>query len=311
MIRRSFTTGIKKLSEPRIKQCSKKGKLISLVPLLRNQNTVTIYIKGFLSRGESQFDFATWRSAHLSRINWESGCMAYKWQNKSFATHFDHVLPKSMRKHIPSFNRDNNSIIIPLPIFSLMHSSYHLFYRFYKVKKYMNPWMFALFGAQDIGLIASRIYFQYQKANQNARYHAPLFTEEIRKLKSNNPNLKIKVIAHSLGCKLALRAVDRYEELIDELHLLAPAITESEIIEIMQHHNNQFPVKKLRIYYSNDDLILHLFHLIQDSPAIGSYGLSPSILETHSNMKQCDVSEHLEGFNKHKSYSWVFPKFVR
>lgn len=287
------------------------GRLIPLYPLLKEPNEATIYVKGFLSRGEKLADFSRWKRAHLRRgANWELGSYAYTWQNESFKSHFDHLVPdqfKEIKHRLPSFGERT----IPMPVFTIATGASHLAYQFWLRKRLMSPWMFALAGLQDVGLIGSQIYLQYQQARRNAREHAPIFTEQLKELRSNYPEIKIRVVAHSLGSKLALRAVDSTQGLINELHLLAPAITEDELVEVLAHHQNDFPVDNTHIYYSSHDLVLRIFEHLEGQEAIGIHGLSKKLLREHPNIKQLDVTQYLEGINKHKSYGWLFHRFIQ
>lgn len=298
MIKRFFTTTVRK-----------NGRLIPLIEMNQRQKKITIYIKGFLSRGEEIRDFTNWRNSHYQNIIWEPGCFGYAWQNRHFKSHFDHVIPdkmKDFRQKIPAIGRQ----IIPLPVMTMGLGLGKIGYSFYLRKRYLNPWMFIGTGMIDLGLIGQQIYTQYYRAKENAITHASLFTQQLRQLRKTYPHAKIRVVAHSLGCKLALRAVD--QELIDELHLLAPAITTEQLNQVIKHHQGKIPVDKVRIYYSSNDLVLRIFGLIlENDNAIGLYGIDSKYLREHTNLEQIDVSKKLEGFNCHKSYSWTFNSFVK
>jgi len=298
MIKRFLTTSVKK-----------NGRLIPLIQMNPGQEKITVYIKGFLSRGEEIRDFSNWRRSHYRKMKWEPGCFGYAWQNKHFKSHFDHVIPdglKDLRERIPALSRQ----IIPLPVMSMGLGLGKIGYSIYLRKRFLNPWWFMGTGVVDLGLIGQQIYTQYYRAKTNATTHASLFTEQLRELKLAHPQAKIRLVAHSLGCKLALRAVD--QELVDELHLLAPAVTVEQLDQVIEHHQGKIPVDQVKIYYSNDDLVLRMFGLIlEKEDAIGLHGLDSRYLRKHANLEQEDVSEQLEGLNRHKSYSWTFNQFVK
>lgn len=283
-----------------------------LISLLRKTapNEVTIYIKGFLTRGETSDDFSNWKNSHLnlctsSLHGWEHHASGYSWQNESFKSHFDHI--SSILPEIKNLSPYRLPYTIPIPVVTVTAGAASLFYRLLQGKKLLSPLGFVIATTQDIALIAAQLMSQYYRARSNAINHAPFLTQQIKNIKQNHPNLYIRVVAHSLGSKLALESVDQTENVIDELHLLAPAITHQELEEVMEHHQGELPVSKTYIYYSHYDRILEIFGLLEGDHAIGYQGLQ----KKYPGITHYDVSEHLEGINKHRSYSWTFHKFIK
>ena len=278
------------------------GKLINLHDGYPGSKTVTVYVKGFLSRGETAKDFTRWSKSHYENMKWDPLCFGYVWQNQHFTSHFSHVLSEDFSDKIPSLGRQ----IIPIPVLTMTNIALRLIW---KRRFFTNPYLLVGSLAVDTGLICRQIYEQYNEARANAREHAPKFTEELVKLRDKlGPKIKVRVVAHSLGCQLAIRAMD--QNLVDELHLLAPAITSANLEEIIDHHNGKIPVDKIRIYYSDHDYILRIFEWLEDGNSIGLRGVDKKLLESHPNLDQIDVTDYLDGPNKHKSFSWTFNKFV-
>lgn len=286
-----------------------------LLPLIKigKPSQATIYIKGFLTRNEAPDDFIVWRESHLklcqNTINsWEPYALGYRWQNQSYRSHFDHI-----NGFLFGYNKNQElgfrlPINLPVPVMTLSASSANILFKLFKGTRLFTPWGLALAAGQDIALIATQFIFQYQKAKENSFQHGLTLNHHINLLRRNNKY--IRVVSHSMGCRLILNALlhqDKNQVLIDELHLLAPAITQSEFIEFMKKYKGTFPVRKVFIYYSQSDFILDIFQYLENDSAIGYHGL----LNEYQGIKTYDVTQDLQGFNKHKSYSNLFPNFVK
>lgn len=285
-----------------------------LLPLLKigSPSEVTVYIKGFLARGEKPEDFSRWRESHLKLCEstmhgWEPHALGYSWQNESFKSHFDHVfgiLPGQGSTEISPYRLP---ITIPVPIITLGAGAAAILYRMIRGAKLLTPLGFAIAASQDIALIAAQLSRQYYQARTNAVKHAPVLTQHLQELKEQNPDLFIRVVAHSLGSKLALKSIDQTENVINELHLLAPAVTHTELEEVMSHHDGLLPVDNTFIYHSTNDYILEIFGLLEGDNAIGYHGPK----KQYPGIEEVNVTQYLEGINKHKSYSRVFHNFAK
>jgi len=71
------------------------------------------------------------------------------------------------------------------------------------------------------------VWYEFYQAKEKSVEEAPALAEKLKSLHANFD--KVRVVAHSLGCRLALEAISNLSstDRPHELHLCAPAFTET------------------------------------------------------------------------------------
>jgi len=191
---------------------------------VKNRKELTIYIKGFMSKGETQEKFENWLDSHnkvVEKKGW--GEVAKGWHWKS-----------------------GEGIGFPLPIATaLMLLSKTRFLR-------LSPMTLAAAGVTDLAVVATDLLQQYYVAEKNSVEHAHLLQMDITRL--NEKYEKVRIVAHSLGCQLLLNALRDMPQGDKpyEIHLCAPAFEEKPYEDILGYLAKDHTY----IYYCEDDLIL-------------------------------------------------------
>eukprot|EP01119_Soliformovum_irregulare_P001439 TRINITY_DN1113_c2_g1_i2.p2 TRINITY_DN1113_c2_g1~~TRINITY_DN1113_c2_g1_i2.p2 ORF type:complete len:199 (+),score=29.10 TRINITY_DN1113_c2_g1_i2:404-1000(+) len=167
-----------------------------------------------------------------------------------------------------------------------------------------TPLGLAFIGAQELALGAGRIYLQYRNATSQIEEQSPKLALALTELRNEYQN--IRIVAHSMGCKLVLDTLKDVPAAMrpDELHLCGPALCEDDIKDILPHAS-----PKTSVYYSERDFVLNCFysayHRDQEEWAVGSVGLT----RKYPNVKCVDVDEHFDNL-VHFQYKRNFSKFA-
>lgn len=241
---------------------------------------ITIYIKGFLSKGEESQDFHRWLTNHHKLVlknKWNESSIGWKW-------------PTGSLKHpIPMISGSNI-------LFALFNSS--------KLLR-ANPWTFAGGVAIDAGLYASMMMYQYYAIEENTELLAPKLAHDLIKYSKNYS--KVRIVSHSLGCKLLINALadvpDKYKPNI--IHMCAPAFSEDKY----EHILNNLAKQHTFLYYTPKDTILSTFlQIYKNKQPVGAYGLTKQYL----NLTTIDVSNYFDNYwLVHNNYNRVFHKFIQ
>ena len=270
-----------------------------LAPLKYEQykeKEVTLYIKGFLSKGESGEDFSKWEQAHkeVSEINdrWEKDGVIKGW------------------------NWNSGKIQYPYPIFLGTNLFYHL-YRSSKVAR-MTPGGVAVSLSLDASIYSFRIFYQYYDIESRMN----LLSENLKKdiIRLSKKYKRVRIVCHSLGSKLLLNALkdvpDEFKP--DCIHMCAPAITQDEFDFYLKKFNEKLAKEKTYIYYSENDYVLSVFYriikgYIKQEDIVGVKGLDKSLLEKNKiyQLEQKDCTSLFKDYwLTHNNYVSIFPKII-
>ncbi len=152
---------------------------------------------------------------------------------------------------------------------------------------------------------------RYQKAEEEAKKDAgecgpPDLVTHINDLKSRYD--KVRVVAHSLGCRLVLEAVKAlpHESRPWRIHLCAPASSEDEVKDIL---GSGIARDHAWIYYTKKDRALSFRRVAVRGKAMGAVGLVGNYPMLTSRLTRVDVSKKF-GFWVHWEYAKKFAQIV-
>ena len=240
---------------------------------------ITLYIKGFLSRNEKPQDFQKWINTHDKIVN------KYNWN-----------------KHIKGWYWDCGKIKYPIPFMTSAHTAYSV-YKKTKILR-LNPWILAGSALFDAGLFATRMMYEYKHAEQNTHKLAHQLAHDL--IKVSDRYEKVRIVAHSLGCKLLMNAIidipPKYRP--DIIHLCAPAFVEEDYGYML----NEISKDKTYLYYTNNDIILNnILQLILGKSVCGADGLK----KEYHNIITTDVSEYFKNhWMIHNNYKNELHNFI-
>jgi hypothetical protein len=248
---------------------------------VKQAGEVTLYVKGFLARGESANDFREWFASHSllcdsKRLNWQPNATAFRWQN--------------------------GDLPIPLPLVSGALLGYKLLRLKSTVIKLTPAGLLASAGV-DVALYAGMLATEYYKAEKSLDEQSLLLAENLLRL--NAQHAKVRVVAHSLGCRLLHHAIQSIppETRPHEVHLLAPAFVEDEVGPFL----DSMAQNSVSVYHNQDDYILSLLYtgVTGGSQAVGCAGLQSK----YNKVSTLDTSPyfswlvHTEYRNKFHSFA--------
>lgn len=247
---------------------------------IKKDPEITIYIKGFLSKIEKQEKTDYW-----------------------LASHHKLVFKQQWNKNAEHYNWDCGNLKIPPPLVSGVNALYAV-YQNSKIIR-LNPWTFASSIAIDTTLLAGMVMYQYLIVEENTHIMAPKLALHLIELSKKYE--KVRVICHSLGCKLLLNSIEyitneKHKPTV--VHLCAPTFNETEYEDLLDRVAKQ----KTYIYYTNRDSILSIaLQVTKNKDPVGAYGLC----KKYNNVKAIDVTNHFDDFWLiHTNYHKVFHQFV-
>lgn len=256
---------------------------------------ITVYIKGFLSEGERPEDFGAWSRSHavLAALESESHPRGRGWGEASAGFHWE----SSGHRWLPR-------IQLPVPLVT----GATIAMRARRAPFVLNPATLATALAADVALNAVRLGLQYRYAERTA-------VEDAERLSSSLVTLgqrfnRVRLVAHSLGCRKAIRAVTGLPESERpfEIHLTAPACIES-LVSADLNGLARGPDGMTYCYYTRRDLALSWgFRAAHGgSEAMGSVGLE----SLYERMETHDVSRSFGYFDDvHNGFADKFPNMV-
>ncbi|AYV82330.1 MAG: hypothetical protein Homavirus31_4 [Homavirus sp.] len=238
---------------------------------------LTIYIKGFVSRGEKAENFKKWTDSHdimVAKHKWGELAKGWYW--------------------------DCGQIKYPYP---LITTTGHALYSGTKLLRF-NPVVLTTGIIFDIALFSSRLLYEYFHADKNTVIYATKLSEDLIRLSKKYK--KLRVISHSLGCKLLMNAIVKIppEHRPTTIHMLAPAIVEEEYANVF----NNLAKEKTYVYYCNDDIVLGtILQFIKSQNIVGASGLTNS----YEGVEIKDVGEYFKDYwLVHNNYNINFSYFI-
>lgn len=256
-----------------------------------NKEHLTLYIKGFMSKGENMEDYTQWIKSHdMFVMNglWKEGpAKGWNWH------------PVKTSYPVPAFTT------LKIGSYIGMGSK---FFRF-------TPMTIALAVGIDIGLYASKLTYEYHKIHSEMDYHSKKLARTL--VDYSDQYKKVRIVSHSLGCKILLEAMKLIPEEAkpDSIHLCAPAITIGDILE----YNSTFAKDNTYIYHAENDMILSMLYsavngFVKKNEIVGVSGINNDVLnslQNGSSIHNINCTEYFSDFwfvhtnyaeNLHKIY---------
>jgi hypothetical protein len=257
------------------------NRLIDLGYRHGTESEVTLYVKGFLARGEKPDHFDAWLHCHrhLSQTcGWGEHVLGYSWDSGRF----------QLRPPLPFLGAVKTVLGVARVVRGVGR---------------LNPagalgWV----AAEQLVRMSARFLTQYRAATRSARERAEELAGHLRELSSRHA--RVRVVAHSLGCLQAIEAVSRLreEQRPEELHLCAAACRESDVAESLP----RLARGRARLYFTPRDLVLEAaFRAMSRGRALGAVG--PSV--AYPGLTAVDVSDQF-GFWVHHEYKNRFARIV-
>jgi pimeloyl-ACP methyl ester carboxylesterase len=253
-----------------------------LVPLTEATpgDEVTVYVKGFLARGESPERFDHWSAGHRSIVEthgWSPFALGYHWESGQ------------LRK-------------LALPIAGGAKVAWDV-YRLVRHARRIAPLTAAgWFVAEQGAALCVRFVGQFIEARRYAIERADDLAACFESLASRHR--RVRVVAHSLGCRQVIEAAARLPrgQRPHEIHLCAPACLESEVREKLPRLAREQSI----LYFTRLDLVLESsFRVMSQGRAMGAAGLEGD----YPGLRGLDVSDQFD-FWVHTEYKNRFRRFA-
>jgi hypothetical protein len=260
---------------------SRGSELIPLTRAAAESDEITVYVKGFLGRGEEPDHFDTWLESHrevTERHGWSPHAFGYRWPSGQVG------MP-------------------PIPFASAAKLAWDVYGHLSRVRRLNVPAALAMTAGEEIAKIALRFAGEYRAAERAAHERADAFAGALEQLRARHD--RIRVVAHSLGCRHAIEAISSLAEAArpDSVHLCAPACREevvaAQLVSLARGHT--------ALYYTPNDLVLRTgFGLLSGGTALGVSGPEGD----YAGLEPVDVSDHFS-FWTHAEYKRQFGRFAR
>jgi len=257
------------------------ARLVPLTPPDPGAEEVTVYLKGFLTRGEEPDHFDAWLDSHREageRLGWSAHAFGYRWPSGEVG------LP-------------------PIPFAAAAKIAWDVYGTLSKLRRANIPATIALTAGEELARVALRFAGEYRAAERAAHERAETFAQELAELRSQYS--RVRVVAHSLGCRHAIEAIATLDPASrpDEVHLCAPACRE----DIVEARLGSLARGRTILYYTADDLVLRSgFALMSGGVALGTAGPT----RAYDRLEAIDVTEHFQ-FWTHSEYKRQFGRFAR
>ncbi len=177
------------------------GRLIELQAPRRGEREVTLYVKGFLSRGEKPDHFDAWLACHETleeTHGWGVHALGYHWPSGRFGA-------------------------IPTAV-GLAKGSYDLIRVLRNVRRAASLGHFGILIGEKLVMASALFVHQYWVATRNARAFADAYAAQLRQLAEGGELVRVE--GHSLGCRQVIEAAERLAPVQrpHEIHVCAPAV---------------------------------------------------------------------------------------
>ena len=254
--------------------------LIPLTPVVADDREVTVYVKGFLARGESPERFDHWLVGHRTLVEthgWSGTALGYHWDSGTLGG-------------------------IAVPLASGAKTAWDI-YRMLRHARRISPLSTAgWFLAEQGAVLSARFVGQFIQAQRQASMRADDLASCLEALATDER--RVRVVAHSLGCRQVIEAAALLplEQRPHEIHLCAPACLESEVSDKLANLAREEAI----VYFARPDLVLETsFRVMSHGRAIGAAGLEGD----YPGLRSCDVSQEFD-FWVHTEYKNRFSRFV-
>jgi len=256
-------------------------RLIEIEPRARDHDgEVTLYIKGFLARGEAPDHFRDWQAGHRrlsEERGWGAGAFGYAWGSGDLGGW-------------------------PWPVVSAAKTVYDVVRAARRAGRASPAGALGFMAAEHLVRLTARFVTQYRAASRSARAEAQPLADVLSRLGEGRG--AVRVVAHSLGCLLAIEAISRLtpDRRPFEVHLCAPACRESDVADRLANLGREGAF----LYHARNDLVLETgFIALSRGRALGAVGPS----RPFPGLVAVDVAEHF-GFWVHHEYKRRFAEFA-
>ena len=256
-----------------------RGNLIELTEPLAGEREVTLYVKGFLARGEEPDHFGPWLACHEKLVQthgWGAHALGYHWPSGRFGK-------------------------IPAAV-GLAKGAWDLVRVLRNVRRAASLSHLGYLVGEKLVLVSALFVRQYWLATRNARELADEQAAQLRGLREEGR--RVRVVAHSLGCQQVIEAVQRLAPRYrpEEIHLCAPAVREDEVADKLAG----LARGATYLYYTEKDRVLDLgFTPLARGRALGLVGPRRG----YEGLLAVDVSESFD-FWVHREYKHRFSGLV-
>jgi pimeloyl-ACP methyl ester carboxylesterase len=253
-----------------------------LIPLSEttHDDEVTVYVKGFLARGERPASFDHWMAGHRSLVethDWSPYALGYHWESGQ------------LRK-------------LAVPVAGSAKALWDI-YRLVRHTRRFAPLAAAgWFIAEQGVMITARFIGQFIEANREAVTRAEDLADCLETLALSHR--RVRVVAHSLGCRQVIEAAALLPDEIrpHEIHLFAPACLEDEVSDKLP----QLAREQAFVYFTRLDQVLEIsFRAMSQGRAMGGAGLD----RDYPGLLARDVSSEFD-FWVHTEYKNRFGRFA-
>ena len=257
------------------------ARLVRLTPGVEESGEVTVYVKGFLGRGEDPDHFDAWLDSHRAaaqRHGWSPHAVGYYW---------------------PSGDVGGP----PIPFASAVKVAWDIYGLISRARRVSVPATLALTAGEEIARLALRFASEYRAAERAALERAEMFAGVLAELRARHGG--VRVVAHSLGCRHTIEAISALSasQRPDAVHLSAPACLEDAVAE----HLGSLARSHTTLYFTPNDLVLRTgFALMAGGAALGASGPEGD----YPKLDPVDVSEYFQ-FWTHLEYKRQFGRIAR
>jgi hypothetical protein len=256
-----------------------RSSLIELRPEHEGEHEVTLYVKGFLGRGEKPNHFDHWVACHKALEE------SHGWAPHAFGYHW----PSGGLGKLPTALGVGKSAIDLVRVVR-------------NVRRAVSLAHLGFIVGEQLLMISALFVHQYLTASRNARELADEQASHLRALIERGK--KVRVVAHSLGCRQVIEAASSLPPQLrpEEIHLCAPAVREDDVAEKLAGlaRGSTF------LYYTEKDRILDLgFAPLARGKALGFAGPC----KAYRRLTALDVSEQFDFF-VHSEYKLRFCRLV-
>jgi hypothetical protein len=256
-----------------------RGKLVELQPNRKSEREVTLYVKGFLGRGEKPGHFDRWLACHRTleeSHGWGPHALGYHWPSGGFGK-------------LTAAAGAAKGVIDLVRVLR-------------NVRRAASLGHFGFIVGEQLLMISALFVRQYLAASRNARELADEQAAHLRTLAERGA--KVRVVAHSLGCRQVIEAASCLPSELrpEEIHLCAPAVREDDVAEKLAAlaRGSTF------LYYTEKDRVLDLgFTPLARGRALGFAGPR----EAYRRLTALDVSDQFDFF-VHGEYKLRFCRLV-
>jgi len=259
-----------------------RSELVELQPRVEGDREVTVYVKGFLARGEKADHFERWLACH----NVLEG--SHAWGPHAFGCHW----PSSGFSKVTAALGAAKGVVDFVRVVR-------------NVRRAASLGNLGWIVGEQVLTVSALFVHQYLAATRNAQALAAELATQLAALATlAEGEARVRVVAHSLGCRQVIEAASSLPPELrpHEIHLCAPAVREDDVADKLPSlaRGTTF------LYYTQKDRVLDLgFTPLARGRALGYSGPR----EAHAGLTALDVGDQFDFF-VHGEYKARFGQLV-